>query len=64
MDGVGSLLGGLGSSIGGLFGSFGRAIAGLVDGAVTAVLDTGPVVVAAGAALVLLAVFVAWRAVR
>jgi hypothetical protein len=68
MDGlgnaVGSGLGGVGSSIGGLFNSFGRAIGGLVDGAATAALSTGPVVLVAGAVLVLFAAVFLWRSLR
>jgi len=68
MDGlgkaVGSGLGGLGSSIGGLFDSVGRAIGGAVQGAATAALSTGPLILIVGAALVFFAVVFLWRALR
>jgi hypothetical protein len=68
MDGlgetVGSGLGGVGSAIGGLFESFGRAIGGLVTGAASAALGSGPLVLVAAAALVLVAALFLWRALR
>ena len=68
MDGlgkaVGSGLGGLGSSIGGLFDSVGRAIGGAVQGAATAALSTGPLILIVGAALVFFAAVFLWRALR
>ena len=68
MDGlgkaVGSGLGGVGSSIGGLFDSLGRAVSGLFSGAAAAVLNTGPVVLVVGAAIVLFAVAFLWRSLR
>jgi len=68
MDGlgkaVGSGLGGLGSSIGGLFDSVGRAIGGAVQGAASAALSTGPIILVVGAALVFFAVVFLWRALR
>ena len=68
MDGlgkaVGSGLGGVGSSIGGLFDSLGRAVSGLFSGAAAAVLNTGPVVLVVGAALVLFAIVFLLRSLR
>jgi hypothetical protein len=68
MDGlgkaVGSGLGGVGSSIGGLSDSFGRAVSGLVNGATTAALSTGPIILVAGAAIVLFAVVFLFRSLR
>ena len=61
---VGSGLGGLGSSIGGLFDSVGRAIGGAFQGAATAALSTGPIILVVGAALVFFAVVFLWRALR
>jgi hypothetical protein len=68
IDGLGkavrSGLGGLGSSIGGLFDSVGRAIGGAFQGAATAALSTGPLILIVGAALVFFAVVFLWRAPR
>jgi hypothetical protein len=68
MDGlgraVGSGLGGVGSSIGVLSDSFGRAVSGLVNGATSAALGTGPIILVVGAAIVLLAVVFLLRSLR
>jgi hypothetical protein len=68
MDGlgkaVGSGLGGVGSSIGGLSDSFGRAVSGLVNGATTAALSTGPIILVVGSAIVLFAVVFLLRSLR
>jgi hypothetical protein len=54
----------LGSSIGGLFDSVGRAIGGAFQGAATAALSTGPLILIVGAALAFFAVVFLWRALR
>lgn len=54
----------IGSAIGGMFGSIGRAIGGAVGDAVNAVSSVGPVVLVAGAVLILFAVVFLWRQVR
>ena len=61
---MGSGLGGVGSSIGGLYDSFGMAVSGLVNGAMTAALSTGPVVLVVGAAIVLAVAVVLLRSLR
>ncbi|MDR3472823.1 MAG: hypothetical protein P4M09_14250 [Devosia sp.] len=61
---VGSGLGEVGASIGGLSDSFGRAVSGLVNGATTAALSTGPIILVVGAAIVLVAAAFLLRSLR
>ena len=61
---AGSALGGVGSSVGGLFGSVGSAVGDLLNGAVTSVSSTGPIVLVGAVVLVLFAVLFLRRAIR
>jgi hypothetical protein len=61
---VGSAIGGVGSSIGGAFGAMGSSVGGLLSGAVGAASGSAPIVLAAGALLVLFAVVFLRRALR
>ncbi len=61
---VGSAIGGVGSSIGGAFGAMGSSVGGLLSGAVGAASSSAPIVLAAGALLVLFAVVFLRRALR
>ena len=61
---VGPGLGGVGSSTGGLYDSFGTAVSGLVNGAATAALSSGPIILVVGAAIALFAAVFLLRSMR
>jgi hypothetical protein len=64
LGGVGPGLGGVGSSTGGLYDSFGTAVSGLVNGAATAALSSGPIILVVGAAIALFAAVFLLRSMR
>ncbi len=61
---VGSTIGGMGSAIGGAFGGMGAWMGSLITGATQSASTVTPVVLVAGAALVLFAILFLRRAIR